>query len=308
MARADAGIVSFRAFRIGLIGAAALLVVAAVIALPHLAGRAEDAPPTAPPIAGEALPAGMAAAAADAPEAPSEPPLQRLVPPSTGVLLGVSNPELPRDAGRPRRLDGRARRAAAHRQLVPAVAQRRDAVPRRLGGAGRRGGGRPDGHLGALVGAGGREAQRRAARDQPRAHRRRRSRRLHPLLRPPGRGLPRRRPHPPDARDERPLVLVGRRRQRQRRERLRRGLAPRPPHLRPGGRPQRELGLVDQQPRVGGRRGRRGRPLPGRPLRQLGRHQRLQLGRGLRVELVARRATPSTAPRTARSRASASRS
>ena len=55
MARADAGIVRFRAFRIGLIGAAALIVVAAVIALPHLAGRAEETPPTAPPIAGAAL-------------------------------------------------------------------------------------------------------------------------------------------------------------------------------------------------------------------------------------------------------------
>ena len=97
MARADAGIVRFRAFRIGLIGGAALIVVAAVIALPHLAGRADETSPTAPPIAGAALPAGTAAA--EAPDAPSEPPLQRLVPPSSGVLLGVSNPDLPRDAG-----------------------------------------------------------------------------------------------------------------------------------------------------------------------------------------------------------------
>ena len=96
---ADAGIVRFRAFRIGLAGAAALAVVAAVIALPHLAGRAEESPPTAPPIAGVPLPGGAPAVATDAPEEPSEPPLQRLVPPSTGVLLGVSNPELPRDAG-----------------------------------------------------------------------------------------------------------------------------------------------------------------------------------------------------------------
>jgi len=98
MARADAGIVRFRALRLGLIGAAALAVVASVIALPHLAGRAEETPPTAPPIAGAALPAATTAGAAE-PDAPSEPPLQRLVPPSSGVLLGVSNPELPREAG-----------------------------------------------------------------------------------------------------------------------------------------------------------------------------------------------------------------
>ena len=73
-----------------------LMVVAAVIALPHLAGRADETPPTAPPIAGAALPARTTAAAAEAPDAPSEPPLQRLVPPSSGSS-GVSNPELPRD-------------------------------------------------------------------------------------------------------------------------------------------------------------------------------------------------------------------
>jgi hypothetical protein len=95
MARVDAGIVRFRAFRLGLIGAAAAAVVAGVIALPHLAGRAQDTPPTAPPIAGAPLPHGAEAVATDA----SGPPLQRLVPPASGVLLGVSNPELPREAG-----------------------------------------------------------------------------------------------------------------------------------------------------------------------------------------------------------------
>jgi hypothetical protein len=70
-----------------------------VIAIPHLAGRATEAPPTAPPIADVPLPTGTPAVATGAPEEPSEPPLQRLVPPSTGVLLGVSNPELPREAG-----------------------------------------------------------------------------------------------------------------------------------------------------------------------------------------------------------------
>jgi hypothetical protein len=96
---ADAEIVRFRAIRLGLVALAALAAVAAVIAIPHLAGRATEAPPTAPPIADVPLPTGTPAVATDAPEEPSESPLQRLVPPSTGVLLGVSNPELPREAG-----------------------------------------------------------------------------------------------------------------------------------------------------------------------------------------------------------------
>jgi hypothetical protein len=89
--------VSSRIARHALIGAAALAAVAAIIAVPHLAGRAESGPPpTAPPIPGTPLP-GPEAAEPSAEPAP--PPLQRLVPPSRGVLLGVSNPELPREAG-----------------------------------------------------------------------------------------------------------------------------------------------------------------------------------------------------------------
>ena len=88
---------SSRIARHALIGAAALAAVAAIIAVPHLAGRAESGPPpTAPPIPGTPLP-GPEAAEPSAEPAP--PPLQRLVPPSRGVLLGVSNPELPREAG-----------------------------------------------------------------------------------------------------------------------------------------------------------------------------------------------------------------
>jgi Glycosyl hydrolase family 26 len=79
-----------------LLGVAALAAVAAVIALPHLAGRAEPAPPTAPPIPGAPLPAATPAAAA---ETAAEPPLQRLVPPASGILLGVSDPALPQAAG-----------------------------------------------------------------------------------------------------------------------------------------------------------------------------------------------------------------
>ncbi|HEX2504019.1 MAG TPA: glycosyl hydrolase [Miltoncostaeaceae bacterium] len=90
-----------RAIRRSLAGAAALAAVAAVIAVPHLAGRAEPAPPpTAPPIPGAPLPTPAAAPAGGEPAAePAPPPLQRLVPPSQGALLGVSNPTLPREAG-----------------------------------------------------------------------------------------------------------------------------------------------------------------------------------------------------------------
>jgi hypothetical protein len=91
--------VRFRPLRFALVGAAAIAVVAGVIAVPHLVGRAEQAPPTAPPIAGVPLPAGAPAVATDAPAEPSEPPLQRLVPPSAGALLGVSAPALPREKG-----------------------------------------------------------------------------------------------------------------------------------------------------------------------------------------------------------------
>ena len=71
---------------------------------------------------------------------------------------------------------------------------------------------------------------------------------------------------------------------------LRPRLAPRPPHLRPRRRAQRELDLVDQQPRARrGREPRHRRLLPGQALRRLGVHQRLQLGQRLRVELVADR-------------------
>jgi hypothetical protein len=87
--------VSTRTARHGLIGAAALAAVAALIAVPHLAGRADPgAPPTAPPIPGTPVPAAAAEPAGE----PAPPPLQRLVPPSRGVLLGVSNPALPREA------------------------------------------------------------------------------------------------------------------------------------------------------------------------------------------------------------------
>lgn len=87
-----------RLVRIGLAGAAALAAVAAIIAVPHIAGRAEPAAPTAPPIPG--VPVPVPAPAADAPDAPpAEPPLQRLVPPARGILLGLSNPSLPREGG-----------------------------------------------------------------------------------------------------------------------------------------------------------------------------------------------------------------
>ncbi len=79
------------------IAIAALGAVALVIAIPHLAGRAEHATPTAPPIAGAPLPSGEQAVAGAS--EPDVAPLQRLVPPAHGVLLGVSNPTLPRDPG-----------------------------------------------------------------------------------------------------------------------------------------------------------------------------------------------------------------
>ena len=64
--------------------------------MPHLAGRADAGPPpVAPPIPGAPVPAAAAEPAGE----PAPPPLQRLVPPSQGVLLGVSNPALPREAG-----------------------------------------------------------------------------------------------------------------------------------------------------------------------------------------------------------------
>jgi Glycosyl hydrolase family 26 len=93
--------VSSRALRNGLIGTIAVAGIAAVIALPHLIGRAEPAPaPTAPPIAGAPLPSGTPASSpGESAAEPAPPPLQRLVPPSQGVLLGVSNPTLPREAG-----------------------------------------------------------------------------------------------------------------------------------------------------------------------------------------------------------------
>ena len=88
--------------RNGLIGAAALAAVAALIALPFVAGGSEptSAPaPTAPPIAGATPPAGTSAATSEPQADPAPAPLQRLVPPSRGVLLGVSDPALPREAG-----------------------------------------------------------------------------------------------------------------------------------------------------------------------------------------------------------------
>jgi hypothetical protein len=84
-----------RLARNGLIAVVALAALAAVIVAPHLAGRSEPAAPTAPPIEGAPLPGGSAAEPAE--QAP--PPLQRLVPPARGVLLGVSDPELPREEG-----------------------------------------------------------------------------------------------------------------------------------------------------------------------------------------------------------------
>ena len=77
--------------------------------------------------------------------------------------------------------------------------------------------------------------------------------------------------------DERQLVRVVRGRQRQPARRIRRRLAPRPRHLHPGGRDQRDLGLVPQ------RRPRKPVPgpqlaLPRRRLRRLDRPRRLQLG------------------------------
>ena len=72
------------------VAVAALGAVALVIAIPHLAGRAEHATPTAPPIAGAPLPSGEQAVAGTS--EPDVAPLQRLVPPAHGVLLGVSNP------------------------------------------------------------------------------------------------------------------------------------------------------------------------------------------------------------------------
>ena len=83
--------------RNGLIAVVALAALAVVIVAPHLAGRSEPAAPTAPPIPGAALPGESPAAAEPAEQAP--PPLQRLVPPARGVLLGVSDPELPREEG-----------------------------------------------------------------------------------------------------------------------------------------------------------------------------------------------------------------
>ena len=200
-----------RAIRRSLAGAAALAAVAAVIAVPHLAGRAEPAPPpTAPPIPGAPLPTPAAAPADGEPAAePAPPPLQRLVPPSQGALLGVSNPDLPREAGAVDELDGRARGPPAHRELVPAVAQRRDPLPRRLGDPRRRAGRGPHDHVGALVGPGGRAARGGAARGEPGAHRRRRPRPPRPLLRAPGRRLPRPRAPALHARDERPAGSPG---------------------------------------------------------------------------------------------------
>lgn len=90
-----------RSLRRGLVGTAAVAAVAGLIAVPYLAaGSDPGAVPTAtaPPIAGEPLPAAPAPAATRRAE-PVEAPLQRLVPPSRGVLLGVSNPTLPSEGG-----------------------------------------------------------------------------------------------------------------------------------------------------------------------------------------------------------------
>ena len=78
----------------------------------------------------------------------------------------------------------------------------------------------------------------------PAAHHRGRLRRLHRALGPRGRRL--RAPGAAALRagDERPLVPVGRARQRQPPRRVRPGLAPRPRDLRPRRRPQRPLGVV----------------------------------------------------------------
>ncbi len=73
---------------------------------------------------------------------------------------------------RRRRLDGRQRRPPAHRELVPAVAERRETLPPRLGTPrGALGRGAHD-HLGALERARGREARRPPAGCQPGSHRR----------------------------------------------------------------------------------------------------------------------------------------
>ncbi len=198
-----------RAIRRSLVGAAALAAVAAVIAVPHLAGRAEPAPPpTAPPIPGQPLPPAPAPAGGEPAAEPAPPPLQRLVPPSKGALLGVSNPALPREAGA---VDDWSAEHAVRPRIVNWFQQwlsGETALPRRLGGPGRRAGRGPHDHLGAVVGAGRRDARSGAARCQPGPHRRRRPRPVRPLVRARGRHLPRAGAPAAHARDERALVLV----------------------------------------------------------------------------------------------------
>lgn len=100
--RADERGMRSRSLRNGLIGAAAVAAVAGLIAVPYLAGGLRPAPVaavTAPPIPGEPLPAAAAPAATPDAEAEAPVPLQQLVAPASGVLLGVSNPALPREAG-----------------------------------------------------------------------------------------------------------------------------------------------------------------------------------------------------------------
>ena len=96
---ADTWTMGSRKIRHMLLAVAALAVVAGVVAIPHLTGRAEPVAPTAPPIPNATLPVGTPAGAAEPAPEPATPPLQRLVPPAHGVLLGVSNPSIPREAG-----------------------------------------------------------------------------------------------------------------------------------------------------------------------------------------------------------------
>ena len=194
------------------------------------------------------------------------------------------------DPGCDRRVDRGQRPAAAHRQLVSAVAERRAPLSSRLGAQRGRRGRDPDDHLGAVERAGRRPARRHPAGHQPPADRRRRARPLHPIVGATDRRLQAADHDPPHARDERHLVPLGRPGERQHAGPLHRRLAPRARHLHRGRGEERELDLVDQQSRAHRRRGsRHPRLLPGQGLRRLGLDQRLQLGHGLQLELMAHR-------------------
>ena len=129
-----------------LIGVVAAVAALAIISLPFFLNRDEAGPPS---IAAAQTPSPAEERAAA--EAEAE-PRRHVLPPRHGIYLGVSNYSLASGESTIDELEPHARRPPADRELVPAVAERRAALPHGLGPARLPPGSRADGHLGAVVG------------------------------------------------------------------------------------------------------------------------------------------------------------